>query len=261
MLHPTNDGKVQCTRPSLSHSSLAAPPQVFLHLAETDDEHQATSEPLSSVTRTVLDQRASLGSGGHARSSQHTFSQPGLSANGGGDVGGGGDAAAMESIPLSEVHRPGARAAEAPAVSLQPSWQRAMAALIRIRLLSFIRVPAAIFFILIMPAAMMIGGLMINRGSSGSSSGPADVPLGPSLYGGLSLLYHSESGAPPDPAVLRGWGRPADAFNGSYRALINDSVLAGLNVTSPGEVAAVVRDQAAHSPAVLLNLINNGRLR
>ncbi|XP_043210381.1 phospholipid-transporting ATPase ABCA3-like, partial [Amphibalanus amphitrite] len=232
--------------------SLTTLEEVFLHLAETED-HSADSEPLSAVTRTVLNQRASLGSAEHSRSSQQAVGRPPSLPS----PGGGGDG--PDSIPLSDVPR-AAHTAEPPAVPLQPSWQRAMAALIRIRILSFIRVPAAIFFILIMPAAMMIGGLMINRGSSGSSGGPAQVPLHPTLYPGYSLLYHTESGAALDPAVLRGWGLPADSFNGSYRALLNNSVLAGLNVTSAGEAAVVLHDQAIHSPAVVLNAINNGRL-
>ena len=170
-----------------------------------------------------------------------------------------GAANGTESVPLSE-YRPGTAAA--PVVPLQPSWQRAMAALIRIRLLTFIRVPAAIFFILIMPAAFMVGGLMINRGSTGSSSGPASVLLSPGLYQNMALLYHTDTGsADPEAAVLKGWGMPANKFNGSYQAMLNSSVLAGLNVTNSGEVAAVLRDQAMHSPAIVLNAINNGRLR
>ena len=136
-----------------------------------------------------------------------------------------------------------------------------MAALIKIRLLTFIRIPAAIFFILIMPAGFMIGGLMINKGSSGSSTGPASVSLGPSLYPGVSLLYHPDPGETLDPAVVAGWGLPSNLFNGSYRAMLNGSVLAGLNVTTESEVKAVLRDQAIHSPAVVLNALNNGRLR
>ena len=231
------------------------PLQVFLHLAETESETegQSVSEPLAAVTRTVLEQRASLGSGGQDRSSLH-YHKTANSPNG---AGGGGDKAS-ESIPLSDL-RP--VTSDAPVVPLQPSWQRAMAALIRIRLLTFVRIPAAIFFILIMPAGFMIGGLMINKGSSGSSSGPESVTLCPDLYRDLSLLYHTDSGAPLDAEVIRGWAVPADRFNGSYTAMLNDSVLAGLNVTSAGEVSAVLHDQALHSPAVVLNAVNNGRLR
>ncbi|XP_037078455.1 phospholipid-transporting ATPase ABCA1-like [Pollicipes pollicipes] len=207
--------------------SLTTLEEVFLHLSEMDPDSQLSA----------AGERSSFSAGGRSSC----------------DSG-------VETVQLGERD---AAPVAAPAVAVQPSIGRAIRALLKVRVLNLLRVPATIIFVIIMPAALMVGGLMVNRGSSGGGGGgETTLRLGPDMYDDYHLLYHNVSGYDVETAVLDGWAMDSRPYNGSFLSLVDDNhALAGLTLSAADQALAVLHDQAPHSPAIVLNALNNGRLR